>query len=79
MAFPTLLELAVDGSSVALRFSETLSATLPSINRFAVLVNGVRVYASSTAATLSNGGTTIRFSLPRVAGEQRLAPFIKVA
>jgi Ca2+-binding RTX toxin-like protein len=63
MAFPTLLELAVDGSSVALRFSETLSATLPSINRFAVLVNGVRVYASSPAATLSNGGTTIGFSL----------------
>jgi len=63
MAIPTLLELAVDGSSVALRFSEALSATLPSINRFAVLVNGVRVYASSPAATLSNDGTTIRFSL----------------
>ena len=63
MAIPTLLELAVDGNSVALRFSEALSATLPSINRFAVLVNGVLVYASSTTATLSNGGTTIRFSL----------------
>jgi hypothetical protein len=63
MAIPTLLELAVDGSSVAIRFSEALSATLPSINRFAVLVNGRRVYASSAAATLSNGGTTIRFSL----------------
>jgi Ca2+-binding RTX toxin-like protein len=63
MAIPTLLELAVDGSSVAIRFSEALSATLPSINRFAVLVNGVRIYASSTTATLSNGGTTIRFAL----------------
>jgi Ca2+-binding RTX toxin-like protein len=63
MAIPTLLELAVDRFSVALRFSEALSTTLPSINRFAVLVNGVRVYASSTAATLSNDGTTIRFSL----------------
>jgi hypothetical protein len=63
MAVPSLLELAVDGTSVALRFSEALSAILPSINRFSVLVNGVRVNASSTAATLSNGGTTIRFSL----------------
>ncbi|MFO0040295.1 MAG: Ig-like domain-containing protein, partial [Synechococcaceae cyanobacterium] len=63
MAIPTLLELAVDGSSVALRFSEILSATLPSINRFAVLVNGRRVLASSTAASLSSDGTTILFSL----------------
>ena len=63
MAIPSLLELAVDGSSVAIRFSEALSSTLPSINRFAVLVNGRRIYASSAAATLSNGGTTIRFSL----------------
>jgi hypothetical protein len=63
MAVPSLLELAVDGTSVALRFSEALSAILPSINRFSVLVNGVRVNASSTAATLSNGGTTIRFTL----------------
>jgi hypothetical protein len=39
MAVPSLLELAVDGSSVALRFSEALSSTLPSIGRFAVLVN----------------------------------------
>jgi hypothetical protein len=63
MAIPSLLELAVDGASVALRFSEALATTLPSINRFSVLVNGRRVMASSTAASLSADGTTIRFSL----------------
>ena len=63
MAVPTLQSLTVDGTSVVLTYSEALSSTLPSINRFAVLVNGVRVYASSSVATLSNGGTTIRFSL----------------
>ena len=63
MAIPSLLELAVDGASVALRFSEALATTIPSINRFAVLVNGRRVYPSSSAASLSADGTTIRFSL----------------
>jgi hypothetical protein len=63
MAIPSLLELAVDGSSVALRFSEALATTLPSINRFAVMVNGVRVRASSTVVALSNGNTTLSFSL----------------
>jgi hypothetical protein len=63
MAVPTLQSLTVDGTSVVLTYSEALSSTLPSINRFAVLVNGVRVYASSSVATLGNGGTTIRFSL----------------
>jgi len=55
MAIPTLLELAVDGFSVAIRFSEALSATLPSINRFAVLVNGVRIHASTTLQALWMG------------------------
>jgi len=55
MAIPTLLELAVDGFSVAIRFSEALSATLPSINRFAVLVNGVSIYASTTLQALWMG------------------------
>jgi hypothetical protein len=63
MAIPSLLELAVDGVSVALRFSEALATTLPSINRFSVLVNGKRVYSSSLSASLSADGTTIRFSL----------------
>ena len=62
MAIPTLLELAVEGAAVALRYSEPLSSILPSINRFAVLINGRRV-ANSGAVTLSSDGTTIRFSL----------------
>ena len=63
MAVPSLLERAVDGTIVALRFSEALSTTLPSINRFAVLVNGSRVYAVG-AAGLYADGTIIRFPSP---------------
>jgi hypothetical protein len=62
MAIPSLLELAVEGTAVALRYSEPLSSLLPSINRFAVLVNGRRV-ANSGLVTLSSDGTTLRFSL----------------
>lgn len=40
-----------------------------------VTKHGGEVWAESTVGE----GTTIRFSLPRVAGEQRIAPFIKVA
>ncbi|MFM9101363.1 MAG: Ig-like domain-containing protein, partial [Cyanobium sp.] len=62
MAIPTLLELAVEGNAIAFRFSEALSAILPSINRFDVRVNGVRVLAIGSAS-LINGGTTLRLSL----------------
>ena len=63
MAVPSLLDLAVDGTIVALRFSEPLTAILPSINRFAVLVNGSRIYAVGPASLYADG-TIIRFSLP---------------
>ena len=49
MTAPTLLELAVEGRFLALRYSETLSALLPSQNRFSVTVNGVRNYVSQVA------------------------------
>jgi hypothetical protein len=49
MPVPTLVELAVEGSSLALRFSEALNNLLPSRNRFIVTVNGVRNYVSDVA------------------------------
>ena len=46
MAIPTLVELAVEGNTLALRFSEALSSLLPSQNRFIVMVNGSRNYVT---------------------------------
>lgn len=79
MAVPTLLELMVQGSSVALRYSEALNPVLPSINRFQVMVNGRRVYASGSAS-LSADGTTIRFTLakPIAAGASVTVTYINV-
>jgi hypothetical protein len=62
MAIPTLLELVVQGGSLALRYSEALSSVLPSVNRFVVMVNGRRVYAQGPA-TLNADGTTILITL----------------
>jgi Ca2+-binding RTX toxin-like protein len=62
MAVPTLIDLVVSGTSVALRYSEALSTTLPSFNRFIIKVNGKRVYATGPA-TLSADGTTILLKL----------------
>jgi Ca2+-binding RTX toxin-like protein len=61
MAIPSLLSMAVDGSTLALYFSEPIKSILPSRNRFQVLVNGVRNYTSANA-TLTNGDT-IRLAL----------------
>ena len=61
MAIPSLLSMAVDGSTLALYFSEPIKAVLPSRNRFQVFVNGVRNFASAEA-TLTNGDT-IRLAL----------------
>ena len=61
MAIPSLLSMAVDGSTLALYFSETIKGVLPSRNRFQVFVNGVRNFASAEA-TLTNGDT-IRLAL----------------
>lgn len=49
MAIPNLLELLVRGSTLSLRYSEALSVILPSLNRFVVMVNGRRVYATGQA------------------------------
>jgi uncharacterized repeat protein (TIGR02059 family) len=62
MPAPTLVELAVEGKSLALRFSESLSAILPSRNRFIVTVNGVRNYVTDVAR-LQPYDTTIALSL----------------
>ena len=62
MAVPTLVELAVDGNRLALRYSETISSTLPSIGRFQVLVNGSR-RSLTGSPILINGGTTILLGL----------------
>jgi hypothetical protein len=62
MAIPTLLEMAVDGNALALRYSEILNSTLPSFNRFQVTVNGVR-RSITGPAMLRGGGTTIRLTL----------------
>ncbi|MFM7266303.1 MAG: Ig-like domain-containing protein, partial [Cyanobium sp.] len=56
MGVPSLLSMAVDGSSLALFFNEPLSPILPSRNRFQVLVNGARILPSADA-TLHNGDT----------------------
>jgi hypothetical protein len=61
MAIPSLLSMAVDGSTLALYFSEPIKSILPSRNRFQVLVNGVRNFTSANA-TLTNGDT-IRLAL----------------
>jgi Ca2+-binding RTX toxin-like protein len=62
MTIPTLIDLVVSGSSVALRYSEALSSILPSVNRFIIKVNGKRVYATGQA-TLNVDGTTILLKL----------------
>ncbi|MFN9694218.1 MAG: Ig-like domain-containing protein, partial [Synechococcaceae cyanobacterium] len=62
MAIPTLVDLIVSGSSVALRYSEALSSILPRVNRFIIKINGKRVYATGPA-TLSADGTTILLKL----------------
>ncbi len=62
MAIPTLVEMAVDGNALALRYSEILNSTLPSFNRFQVTVNGVR-RSITGPARLRGGGTTIRLTL----------------
>jgi hypothetical protein len=61
MAIPSLLSMAVDGNSLALYFSEPLKTILPSRNRFLVMVNGVRYYASANASL--SDGDTIRLTL----------------
>ena len=62
MAIPTLLELIVQGSSLALRYSEALSSLLPNVTRFVVSVNGKRVYAK--AVRLSPDSKSILLDLP---------------
>jgi len=62
MAIPSLVELAVDGFSLALRYSDILNGILPSYSRFQVSVNGVR-RAITGPAFLSGGSTTIRLNL----------------
>ncbi len=62
MPIPSLVELAVDGNNLALRYSEILNGVLPSFSRFQVAVNGVR-RSITGPAVLRGGGTTIRLSL----------------
>ncbi|MCX5952108.1 MAG: Ig-like domain-containing protein [Cyanobacteria bacterium] len=62
MPIPNLVELAVDGSVLALRYSEILNSTIPSFGRFHAFVNGVR-RSITGPAVLSGGGTTIRLTL----------------
>jgi len=62
MAIPQLVELAVDGTMLALRYSEVLKSTLPSFGRFQVSVNGVR-RSITGPAMLRGGSTTIRLNL----------------
>lgn len=62
MAIPSLFELAVDGTGLALRYSELLNSTLPSYSRFQVSVNGVRRTLTGPAF-LRGGGTTVRLNL----------------
>ena len=61
MAIPSLFELAIDGTALALRYSETLNSILPSFGRFQVSVNGVR-RSLTGPAMLRGGGTTIRLN-----------------
>ena len=62
MAIPSLVELAIDGTSLALRYSDTLNSILPSFSRFQVSVNGIR-RSLTGPAMLRGGGTTIRLNL----------------
>jgi len=62
MAIPILVEMAIDGNQLALRYSEILNGILPSYSRFQVSVNGVR-RSITGPAVLRGGGTTIRLSL----------------
>ena len=62
MAIPSLVELAVDGHGLALRYSDILNGILPSYSRFQVSVNGVR-RAITGPAFLRGGGTTVRLNL----------------
>ena len=62
MAIPSLVELAVDGHGLALRYSDILNGILPSYSRFQVSVNGVR-RALTGPAFLRGGGTTVRLNL----------------
>ena len=62
MAIPSLFELAVDGTMLALRYSEILNSILPSFGRFQVSVNGIR-RSITGPAMLRGGGTTIRLNL----------------
>ena len=65
MAIPSLLSMAVDGSSLALYFSEVLKSILPSRNRFLVMVNGVRNLATAAALGFSNGTYSLSASEQR--------------
>jgi len=62
MATPILVEIAVDGTALALRYSEILNGILPSFSRFQVTVNGAR-RSITGPAMLRGGGTTIRLNL----------------
>jgi hypothetical protein len=62
VAIPSLIELAIDGTALALRYSDTLNSILPSFSRFQVSVNGVR-RSLTGPAMLRGGGTTIRLNL----------------
>ena len=61
MAIPNLVELAIDGTALALRYSDTLNSILPSFSRFQVSVNGIR-RSLTGPAMLRGGGTTIRLN-----------------
>jgi hypothetical protein len=62
MAILSLVELAVDGTAIALRYSDILNSILPSFSRFQVSVNGVR-RSLTGPAMLRGGGGTIRLNL----------------
>jgi len=62
MATPILLEIAVDGAALALRYNEILNSILPSFSRFQMTVNGVR-RSITGPAMLRGGGTTVRLNL----------------
>ena len=62
MTIPNLFELAIDGTALALRYSDILNSTLPSFSRFQVTVNGIR-RSLTGPAMLRGGGTTIRLNL----------------
>ena len=64
MAAPILVETAVLGTSLRLRYSEALATILPSANRFVVTVNGRRNYVVGTPS-LSADKTTILLKIGR--------------